>query len=67
MFASLSTQVALRGVTKSYDRHLVLDRVTCSFVPGETTGLIGENGSGKTMLRFKTHLLSDPRPPGLSL
>jgi macrolide transport system ATP-binding/permease protein len=49
----LSAQLALRGVTKSYDHRLVLDRVAFAVPPGEHAGVVGENGAGKsTLLRL---------------
>jgi macrolide transport system ATP-binding/permease protein len=51
--ARLQTQLTLHEVTKTVDRHVVLDRVTCSFGQDAVTGVIGENGSGKsTLLRL---------------
>lgn len=38
------------GVTKKYGTAIVLDNVTVSFERGKIHGLIGRNGSGKTML-----------------
>ncbi|TCC54553.1 ABC-F family ATP-binding cassette domain-containing protein [Kribbella pittospori] len=56
----MSTQLSLHDVTKSYDHRVVLDQVTCAFPPGQVSGLIGENGSGKsTMLR----ILAGLEPP----
>ncbi|WP_374616565.1 ATP-binding cassette domain-containing protein, partial [Frankia sp. AgKG'84/4] len=49
----MSTQLTLDAVSKSYDHRPVLLDVTCSLPPGARTGIIGENGSGKTtMLRL---------------
>ncbi|HEY3512820.1 MAG TPA: ABC-F family ATP-binding cassette domain-containing protein [Kribbella sp.] len=49
----MPTQLSLHDITKSYDHHLVLDRISCAFPPGQVSGLIGENGSGKsTLLRI---------------
>ncbi len=38
----------LRGITKSYGTHRVLDDVTFDVRPGRLTGFVGGNGAGKT-------------------
>ncbi|WP_431993567.1 ribosomal protection-like ABC-F family protein [Streptomyces albogriseolus] len=49
----MPTQITVRSVSKSYDGRLVLDAVSCTLAAGERTGIIGENGSGKsTVLRL---------------
>ncbi|WP_372455597.1 ribosomal protection-like ABC-F family protein [Sphaerisporangium fuscum] len=49
----MSTQLALRGVSKSYGDLLVLDHVSFTVRPSEHVGVVGENGSGKsTLLRL---------------
>ncbi|MEV0293540.1 ABC-F family ATP-binding cassette domain-containing protein [Nocardia sp. NPDC050710] len=53
----LTTQLTLRGVSKSYAERTVLDHVTLSIRPGERAGIVGENGSGKsTVLRIMAGL-----------
>ena len=49
---SSSNPVALliSDLTKSYSNALVLDHITASFEHGKIHGLIGRNGSGKTVL-----------------
>lgn len=42
--------IKLTNVTKSYGREKVLDNVCAFFRPGEIHGVIGRNGSGKTVL-----------------
>ncbi|CAO5153926.1 Tylosin resistance ATP-binding protein TlrC [Frankia sp. AiPs1] len=49
----MSTQLTLDGVSKSYDHRPVLRDASCSLPPGGRTGIIGENGAGKsTVLRL---------------
>jgi macrolide transport system ATP-binding/permease protein len=56
----MSTQLTLDSVSKSYDHRSVLRDVSCALPAGGRTGIIGENGSGKsTMLR----LLAGCEPP----
>lgn len=42
--------IRVEGVTKKYGSAIVLDDVTVTFEKGKIHGLIGRNGSGKTML-----------------
>ncbi|MGA8115160.1 MAG: alpha/beta hydrolase-fold protein [Actinocatenispora sp.] len=49
----MTTQLALRGVSKSYGQLPVLDRIDLTVRPGERLGVVGDNGSGKsTLLRI---------------
>ena len=45
-----STVIQLRGVSKRYADHLVVDQVNLSVYEGERFGLLGHNGAGKTTL-----------------
>jgi macrolide transport system ATP-binding/permease protein len=48
-----TTQLALRGVTKSLGDRLLLEEVSGTVRPGERIGVVGENGAGKsTLLRL---------------
>jgi ABC-type multidrug transport system ATPase subunit len=42
--------VRLEGVSKSYERRIVLKDVSLSIRPGELVGLVGPNGAGKTTI-----------------
>jgi ABC-2 type transport system ATP-binding protein len=42
--------VKVEGATKTYKEHNVLDGVSLSFAEGQIHGLVGRNGSGKTIL-----------------
>lgn len=44
------SQITLNETTKRYGDHTVLDHVTLTIAPGERVGVIGDNGSGKSML-----------------
>lgn len=44
------TAIQVENVTKTFGKATVLDNITLSFQKGQITGLIGRNGSGKTML-----------------
>jgi signal transduction histidine kinase/ABC-type multidrug transport system ATPase subunit len=43
-----STRLAVRGLTKRFGRHIVLDGVDVTVRAGELVALVGENGAGKT-------------------
>ncbi|MGI5218431.1 TlrC/CarA/OleB/SrmB family ABC-F type ribosomal protection protein [Nocardia sp. CA-290969] len=48
-----AAQLTLTETTKRYGDRTVLDRVSLSIRPGETVGVVGDNGSGKsTVLRL---------------
>ena len=40
----------MRGLTKAYDKKIVLDKITLAFYHGAKIGVIGHNGSGKSSL-----------------
>lgn len=42
--------IEVQQATKRYGSHTVLDNISVSFEPGKIHGIVGRNGSGKTML-----------------
>jgi lipopolysaccharide export system ATP-binding protein len=40
----------IKNITKSYDRRLILNKISMNLYPGECVGLLGPNGSGKSTL-----------------
>jgi macrolide transport system ATP-binding/permease protein len=56
----LAAQLTLRGISKAYAHHAVLDRVSFSVRPGERVGVVGDNGCGKTTL---LRLMAGLEPP----
>lgn len=40
--------IAVRGLTKLYEKHLAVDRLSFSLPAGSICGLVGPNGAGKT-------------------
>lgn len=50
-----NTVISLKGIKKSYGKHLVLENVDMDIERGDIYGLVGRNGSGKTTL-FKVIL-----------
>ncbi len=51
----MSTIISVRHACKQYDKQIVLDDVSVDFEAGKIHGIIGRNGSGKTVL-FKAIL-----------
>ena len=45
---TVSTAIAVRGLSKRYGEHVVLDGVSFDVPAGAVTGFIGPNGAGKT-------------------
>lgn len=50
----------IRGLSKSYGRHLVLDDISLDIPSGRIVGLLGANGCGKTtLMKILTGLIHD--------
>lgn len=49
-----------RGITRSYEEHVVVDHVDLTLSAGSTTAIIGPNGAGKTTL---FNAISGAEPP----
>jgi phospholipid/cholesterol/gamma-HCH transport system ATP-binding protein len=59
MTQALKPLVELRGVSKSFGEHKILDQVDLAIYPGEALGIIGPSGTGKsTILRIIAGLLA---------
>ena len=55
----MSAALEFADVQLNYGAHQVLNGISCSFVPGQVTGLVGPNGAGKTtLLRLGLGLLA---------
>lgn len=52
--------ISCRNVSFSYNKHLVLSKVTLSINPGDRIGLLGLNGAGKSTL---IKILANTMPP----
>ena len=49
--------ITVQGLSKSFQRKLVLDDVTLTVPKGQIFGLLGPNGAGKTtLIRILKHL-----------
>lgn len=42
--------LSIRGMSKSFGRNRVLDRINLDIKPGTVMGLMGENGAGKSTM-----------------
>ncbi len=54
--------IQIQGLTKSFDEHLVLDRLQLEIRTGETMVVIGRSGGGKSVLL--KHIIGLMRPDG---
>ena len=52
--------IEAKGLTKRYDRHPVVDRLSFSILEGEIFGFLGPNGAGKTTTLLMLLGLSEP-------
>ena len=44
------TQLSLKNIRKTYKKHVIFDHLSCEFSSGKIYGVVGHNGSGKTVL-----------------
>ena len=42
--------IEIKNITKSYDERKILDDISINFEEGKIYGIIGQNGSGKSVL-----------------
>ncbi|WP_354044095.1 amino acid ABC transporter ATP-binding protein [Devosia sp. UYZn731] len=59
--------ISLKGVCKSYDQFLALDRIDLDVAPGEVVCIIGPSGSGKSTLVRCVNLLEQFGPGDISV
>ena len=52
--------IEIKGISKSYGRHKVLNNISFSVKPGDCIGIVGANGTGKTTLLSIISGLSKP-------
>ena len=45
---SVDEGISVRGLTKSYGGHRVVDELSFDVAPGQVTGFLGPNGAGKS-------------------
>ena len=58
--------IEVRGLTKKFDRRIVVDGVTFKINPGEIVGYLGPNGAGKsTTVKMLVGILRPTRANGL--
>lgn len=53
-------KIAAVELSKTFNNHTILDKISFSVAPGEIFGIIGPNGSGKTTLLKLLNLLDTP-------
>ena len=60
MLERMSSVIKIEKLTKRFGEATVLDNISMELIPGKIYGLVGRNGSGKTMLM--KHILGFVHP-----
>ncbi|HOU09395.1 MAG TPA: ABC transporter ATP-binding protein [Clostridiales bacterium] len=56
----MSNIIEVKNLSKSYGKQTVLDDISFAYEPGQTIGLLGPNGCGKTtLIKIMTGLIND--------
>ena len=59
----MEEKIRIENVTKKFGSYAALDGISLSFEKGKIHGMIGRNGSGKTVLFLSLIHISEPTRP----